>query len=246
MVKIIALPLLLLFSLFGFRSAPLTKGDYRAALNCSVKENGNYKLESIDTDAEGLGSELRIYRYDDMVIDEICNGAFSGTSFTTVAISNCVTIVGDGAFTGQTTLATCYFTGSEEEYQALNISYEFTLVKYYAIDEGFINYWDKEVRPNENTNICEISKDKYEYIRELYTSLTADDKAVVDAYEDKAGASIKDSIKELNQHFVTPGGAKNNEEWNQTGAITLILIIAVIGMTSITIFYLLKTKKIID
>mgnify|MGYP003505523415 FL=1 len=36
------------------------------------------------------------------------------------------------------------------------------------------------------------------------------------------------------------------EEWNQKGAITLILIIAVIGMTSITVFYLLKTKQIIE
>ena len=246
MVKIAALPLLLLTALAGLRTAPLTKDEYASALNCALKENGNYKLESINTDVEGLGSELRIYRYDDMVIDEICDNAFSGTSFTSVAISNCVTIINSNAFAGQDTLTTCYFTGSEEEWDALYPDYAFEHVYYYAIDEGFINYWNKEVRPDENANICEITNEQYQYIRELYTGLSVDDKAVVDAYEDKAGASIKDSIKELNQHFASPSEAKNSEEWDQAGAITIILIIAVIGMTSITIFYLLKTKKIID
>ena len=68
----------------------------------------------------------------------------------------------------------------------------------------------------------------------------------MDAYTDLAGSTIKDSMKELNRHFATPDGAKKSEEWNQTGAIILIIIIAVIGMTSITVFFLLKTKQIID
>ena len=91
-----------------------------------------------------------------------------------------------------------------------------------------------------------MSKEQYNHVRELYASLSADDKAVVDAYEDAAGSKIKDSIKELNHHFASPNQAKKTEEWDQTGAITLILVIAVIGMTSITIFFLLKTKQIID
>ena len=244
MVKIAALPLLILSSIFGLRNAPITKDDYRAALNCTLKENGNYKLESID--ATGLGSEMRIYYYEDMVIDEIADDAFSGTSFTTVAISNCVTNINTNAFRGQDTITTCYFTGSEDEFDSLYPDYTFESIWYYAIDEGFINYWNKEVRPTAESNICEITNDKYEYVRGLYTSLSAEDKTTVDAYEDLAGSSIKDSIKELNLHFANPDGPKKSEEWNQTGAITLILIIAVIGMTSITIFYLLKTKKIID
>ncbi len=246
MVKIAALPLLLLTAFAGLRTAPLAKEDYRAALVCTEKEGGTYRLDSINTSVEGLGSELRIYRYDDMVIDEIADNAFAGTSFTSVAISNCVTVINTDAFAGQDTITTLYFTGSEEECDALYPNYTFEHIYYYAIDEGFINYWNKEVRPDENANICEITNEQYQYIRELYTGLSVDDKAIVDAYEDKAGATIKDSIKELNQHFAAPSEAKNSEEWDQAGAITIILIIAVIGMTSITIFYLLKTKKIID
>ena len=246
MVKIAALPLLLLASLSGLRSVPLAKDDYRAALVCTEKEGGTYRLDSIDTSVEGLGSELRIYRYDDMVIDEIADNAFAGTSFTSIAISNCVTVINTDAFAGQDTITTLYFTGSEEECDALYPNYTFEHIYYYAIDEGFINYWNKEVRPDANTNICEITKEEYSYIRDLYTSLSAEDRAVVDGYTDLAGATIKDSIKELNLHFAAPNEAKNSEDLDQTGAITIILIIAVIGMTAITIFYLLKTKKIID
>ena len=243
MVKIAALPLLGLIGLLGL-NLNTTKEEYRDALHVTAKEGGTYRLDSID--ATGLGNEMRIYCYDDMVIDEIADNAFAGTSFTSVAISNCVTNINTNAFAGQNTIKKCYFTGSEEEFDALYPNYLFESIYYYAIDEGFINYWNKEVRPSEDSNICDITRDEYEYIRDLYTSLIPSDKEVVDAYEDAAGATIKDSIKELNRHFGEPSGSKETEEWNQTGAITLIIIIAVIGMTSITIFFLLKTKQIID
>ena len=244
MVKIALLPLLFLTSLFGLSANRVSKEDYKSYLNVSLNERNNYTLNYVSTLLED--SEIRIYRYDDMLIDEIAANAFEGTSYTSVAISNCVKIIHADAFAGQSTLTTCYFTGSEEEWDSLYPNYAFQHVFYYAIDEGFINYWNKEVRPTENTNICEISTQTYQYVRELYIGLSAEDKAVVDAYTDLAGSTIKDSMKELNRHFATPDGAKKSEEWNQTGAIILIIIIAVIGMTSITVFFLLKTKQIID
>ena len=36
----------------------------------------------------------------------------------------------------------------------------------------------------------EITKDQYNYIRELYSDLSAEDKAVVDVYEDLAGSIL--------------------------------------------------------
>ena len=181
MVKIAALPLLFLTSIFGL-STNVSKDDFKAALNVTSNERGNYTLVSIDDSS--LEDEPRIYRYDDQLIDEIADNAFSGISFTSVAISNCVTLIGTNAFAGQTSLTTCNFTGSEEEWNSLNVTYVFNRVNYYAIDEGFINYWVKEVRPTADTNICEITKDQYNYIRELYSDLSAEDKAVVDVYED--------------------------------------------------------------
>ncbi len=240
-----SLMLLPLLGLFGL-NLNTTKDEYRDALKVTEKEGGTFRLDSINSN--GLGDELRIYHYDNMVIDEIADNAFSGTSFTSLALTNSVKTVGTNAFNGVTSLTTMYFTGSEEEYRALNINYEFSErnIHYYAIDEGFINYWKKEIRPAEESNICDITRSQYEYVRELYLNLIPTDKEIVDAYEDAAGVSIKDSIKELNRHFGEPSGSKETEEWNQTGAITLIIIIAVIGMTSITVFFLLKTKQIIE
>ncbi len=241
MGKLMLAPLLFLCPMFALSSN--TKDEYKAALTTSINERENYTLVSIDDSS--LGDEMRIYNYDDLYIDEIANNAFDGTSFTSLALSNCVTIVGESAFANVTTIKTLYYTGSEEEFLALGIEYEFDNIYYYAIDEGFINYWNKEVRPTKDTNICEITTDQYNYIRELYTDLNTEDKAVVDAYVDLAGVAIKDSIKQLNKLFASANGSNTTEEWNQTGAITLIIIIAVIGMTSITVFFLLKTKQII-
>ena len=52
MVKIAALSLLLFASLSGLRSAPLAKDDYRAALVCTEKEGGTYRLDSVDTSVD--------------------------------------------------------------------------------------------------------------------------------------------------------------------------------------------------
>lgn len=241
MVNLFALPLLLLSSFLAAK--PVESGDkYKNAMNASVNERGNYTLNSID--ATGLGSEMRIYRYDDMLIDEISDNAFDGTSFTTLALSNCVTHISDAAFTS-TSIQVINYTGSLEEYNALGLTHEFQHVYEYMIDEGFINYWNAYVRPNADSNICSITRETYNKVLSLYLNLSTEDLAVVDSHIDKANVKIKDSIKELNNVFgeITP--TKKTEEWNQTGAIILIIFIAVLGMTSITVFFLLKTKNII-
>ncbi len=241
MVKAFFLPFLLLSGLFSFSAAP-SKADYRDALTTVQKENSNYKVTAIDD--TGFGDEFRIYHYDDLVIDEIADSAFSGTSFTMLGLTNSVKTINAVAFEG-TSINYINFTGSEEEYAALNIP---STIKYscYAIDEGFINFWDTFIRPEANSDICEISKETYYKVSALYKSLSDDDLTSVNVSIDKSGAKIKDSMKELNRRFAEATPAQPKEEWNQRGAITLIIVIAVIGMTSITVFFLLKTKKIIQ
>jgi hypothetical protein len=118
-------------------------------------------------------------------------------------------------------------------------------ISYYSCDEGFINYWNENIRPNENSNICDITQSTFSEVYSLYKSLSNEDLETVDSYVDLADAKISDSMKELISVFTKTPNAPKNTEWNQTGAITLIMIIAVIGMTSITVFFLLKTKNII-
>ena len=242
MVKLAFLPFLLFGGLSLLGTAP-SQDDYKNALSTVQKENGNYKVTAVDDSS--LNEEFRIYHYEDLVIDEIDDGAFNNTTFTTLGLTNSVTTIHDAAF-DNTSITIINFTGSKQEFDSLGLTHQFTHVYYYAIDEGFINYWNLYIRPEENSDICEITKETFFEVSALYKSLSDDDLTIVNAYEDKGGAKIKDSMKELNRRFASATPTQSKEEWNQRGAITLIIVIAVIGMTSITIFFLLKTKKIIQ
>lgn len=239
MVKLLFFPLFMM----AFGLAPKQASDnvnYRDFLNTSLNERGNYTLDSIDAFS---GSEFRIYHYDDLFIDEISDSAFSGTTFSSLVLTNSVKHINQTAIESATNIKTVSFTGSKEEFDALGIT--FSSVSYYAVDEGFINYWNKNIRPEASSNICSISRETFNYVNDLYKNLSNSDLEVVNDYKDLADVKISESMKELVRVFVEPEPAKKNDEWNQTGAITLIIFIAVLGMTSITIFYLLKTKNII-
>ena len=238
----VTLPLLFaaLFSFSSPKPAKNAQGDYKAYLKTELNERGNYTLTSLKAYND---EEFRIYHYDDLVIDEISDGAFADTTFTSLMLTNSVTHINDAAFTG-CKVQKLYFTGSETEYDALNLNGAYQ-VSFYSKDEGFINYWNTNVRPTSDANICNISKATYDYLYALYKNLSAEDLAIVDEYQDSTSAKISASMKELIKHFDGSKKSQKKDEWNQTGAITLIIIIAVIGMTSITIFFLLKTKNII-
>lgn len=239
MVKLLFLPLLSL----AFALSPKQANEsvnYRDYLNTSLNERGNYTLDSINSFS---GNEFRIYHYDDLLIDEISDNAFSGTSFSSLVLTNSVTHINQAAFENASNIKTVSFTGSKEEFDSLGIS--FSKITYYAVDEGFINYWNKNIRPESTSNICSISQDTFNHVNDLYKNLSDEDLKAVNNYVDLANVKISESMKELIRVFATPEPAKKNDEWNQTGAIILIIFIAVIGMTSITIFYLLKTKNII-
>jgi len=239
MVKLLLFPLL--FMTFGLApKAAKETVDYKDYLNTSLNERGNYTLESIDAFS---GSEFRIYHYDDLLIDEISDSAFADTTFSTLVLTNSVKHINQTAINSAENIKTFSFTGSKDEFDALGIS--FSNVNYYAVDEGFINFWNKNVRPVATSNICSISQDTFNYVNDLYKNLSNEDLEVVNNHKDLADIKISESMKELVRVFSEPEPAKKNDEWNQTGAITLIIFIAVLGMTSITIFYLLKTKNII-
>ena len=241
MVKLALLPLLALTIPFMNQKPAVDNyhSGFESPLITETNERGNKTL----TGVASLNANVLIYA--DFEIDEISDTAFQGTTFTSLMISNYVTHMTDNVFTNSS-IVTVNYTGSREEFSALNLSFDINHVNEYAFDEGFINYWNKEIRPEENTNICNITQQTFSKVYGLYKALEIDDKNYVDAYEDKGGAKIKDSMIELIDIFGQTSPSHKNDEWNQTGAITFIIVIALIGMTSITVFFLLKTKKIID
>ncbi len=217
--------------------------DVKGSLITEQNERGNYTLTGLSST---FSEELRIYHYDDLVIDEISDTAFQGQEFKTLMLTNSVKFISDTLFANTPSITKMKFTGSEEEYNALNLSTEFTVLSFYAFDEGFINYWNKYVRPLEGSNVCDITPDQFNYVYSLYKNLSGEDLKTVDKYVDAAGSKVGDSMKELVKKFVHDGKSQKTTEWNQAGAIKLIIFIAIIGMTSITVFFLLKTKKIIN
>lgn len=229
-------------ALFSYPREADTYFDY---LILEKNERDNYTLMGIN----GFeGSEFRIYHYKDYVIDEINDNAFVNQNFDTLVLSNSVKKVSNNAFLNASSINELKYTGNSDEFSALEISFEFPNgYSLYSVDEGFINYWDENIRTSASTNICnDIDYHTFQEVYGLYLNLSEEDRIVVDSYEDAAGAKIKDSMIELKNHFNQIPKSNQTEEWNQTAAITLITVIALIGMTSITIFFLLKTKNIIE
>lgn len=219
--------------------------DYRSCLITEQNERGNYTVTGIKSGY--LASDvIRIYRFDEQPIDEIDEHAFEGTSFSSIVISKDITHISQAVFDNATNIKTVRFTGSKEQFAEYGLSFDIKDVFPYSVDEGFIYYWNTNIRTNEFGDICAISQATFSYVYSLYSSLEKVDLDIVNAYVDLAGASIEDSMKVLINKFTENRSQPKNDEWNQTGAISLIIVISIIGMTSITIFFLLKTKKIID
>lgn len=238
--SLLALPLLA--SSIGMQ-VNATHTDYLNDFVLTINERGNYTVTGVVESSKNK-EELRVYYDENKVVDEIDSDAFvTCPNLTTLMFSYSITHIDNDALDN---IVVVKYTGSEEQYNALGITKTFSSIYYYACDEGFINYWNTTIRPEKGTSICDISKETFNTLYSRYIQLTSEEKAVVDTTLDKAGAKIGDSMQELVNLFYKPNSSKPKSEWNQSGAITLIIVISVIGMTSICIFFLLKTKKLID
>ena len=209
-----------------------------------VKQNerGNYTLTGVSS---VNSEEIRIYYNESKIIDEISDTAFTTcTQLNSLMISKCVLYVNDAAFIDS--ISTVNYTGSQEQFEALNITKEFANTNYYACDEGFINYWNEKVRTSAEVSICDMSKSDFQALYALYSNLSLTDRKTVDESKDIANEKIGESMAVLINQFKTPQSSQPKNEWKQSGAITFIIIVSVIGMTSICIFFLLKTKQIIS
>lgn len=205
-------------------------------------ERGNYTLTGVSS---VNSEEIRIYYNESKIIDEISDTAFTTcTQLNSLMISKCVLYVNDAAFIDS--ISTVNYTGSQEQFEALNITKEFANINYYACDEGFINYWNEKVRTSAEVSICDMSKSDFQALYALYSNLSLTDRKTVDETKDIANERIGESMAVLINQFKTPQSSQPKNEWKQSGAITFIIIVSVIGMTSICVFFLLKTKQIIS
>ena len=205
-------------------------------------ERDNYTITGV-TDRAKNYSELRIYNDESGLIDEIADNAFESCAYLkTLMLSSSVKYVESTTISN---IERINYTGSKEEFQSLSLTYT-GIVKYYACDEGFMNYWNSSVRPTEDISICDMSKEEFDVVYDLYKNLSKKDRDAVDKEEDIAGESISSSMKELMDMFIKKNPSSRKDELTQDNAIGVIIVIALIGMTSICVFYLLKTKDVIS
>ena len=197
--------------------------------------NNNQLVEVNDKSA----LEVRIYK--DKGVTSVANGAFDGCSFNKIMISSTVREV-ISIFPDNIVIN---YTSSLDDI-AFDIPNN-VFVNEYACDEGFLNYWTTYIRPNIDGSICNVQKNDYLRMKELFMNLSNYDRQIVSNTNDGSG-SIAASITYLDRHFSdSPQGGNNKEkEISQSVMITLILIIASFGMTSIGLFYFLKDKKVIE
>ncbi len=211
------------------------------------KENGHYKVVGV-TDSDV--SDIRIYYNEEYYVDEIALGAFDAAfNLESLMISYTVTSIPSPLFTipgNHPNFNTINYTGSETEWNDLNYLTSYTVFTD-ACDEGFIRLWNRDVRPQENSSVCDISPALYERVIELYETLSDNDRQTVDEYVDLAGSNISDSISTLRNFFEQPDTSYSEDrEVSSSTMISFVIIIAVVGMTFIMVFYYLKDKHIIQ
>lgn len=233
------------FSGNDFQIVHASENPYVYCFEYEEKSNGNYIVKNVEY-GNLADDDLRIYgNVDGHVVDEIDINCFNDVHYlSSLMISNNIEIIPQGTL-DIVTLTEIRFTGGLDEWA--DIGYTTNLPVYeYSFDEGFINYWNKFIRPEADTSICDVSNEQYTELLNLYNNLSAFDKSVVDSYVDKGNESIGDSMKYLKAFFAPEEPKKNTAEIDKKTTLSIIVGIAVFGMTSIAVFYLLMKKNIIS
>lgn len=247
MIKL--LPLFISSLFLGFNNAPSLNnrsGDY---LNLVQKGDGTYMVESLK---DNTLNEYRLYqRYniDDIEyeISEINTDLFDDLDHPfVIMVSRDLNLPSNELF-DNLNLIQINYTGSIEEWNALNLEVNVDVYSY-ECDEGFINLWNDEVRPNVDSDICSMSKERFKSIKEKYDSLNSEDRAYVNEYIDRANQSIEDTMEYLSKYYSDEQQNSNQVKKNlpQDMTIGFIVSVAIFGMTTISIFYILKQQKIIN
>lgn len=222
------------FELLSLLLLPIAPLSNEVSYSTDLQIEDHTLVEVLDKDA----LEVRIYK--ESGVTSIASLAFDGCQFESLMISSSVRSVNADY---PVSLLTINYTGSLDD---INFDIPNNIaVNEYACDEGFLNFWANYIRPDIDGTICNVNKDNYLKMKQLYLNLSNDDKSVINDKEDGDG-TIKDSIEFLDSHFASPSGTKTKEkEISQKSMLTLILVIASFGMTSIGVFYFLKDKQVI-
>ena len=116
--------------------------------------------------------------------------------------------------------------------------------------DNFVNYWKEDFRKDDEGNvvaICDITYGDYKEMYGKYISLIESDRTIVNATADyEEGYKIEDSIKTLIGMYSSAPKQNERMTLDQKTTIAVVVSIAVFGMSTICVFFVLKNNKIID
>ncbi len=198
-------------------------------------------------DAYKNESELRVYASETSKVLSINSEAFKDCkNLESIMLSKTVEVLPNGLFDTLNNFQTINYTGSKQEFDQIGFSNSKNYtINEYACDEGFVNYWNTFIRPNEDSSLCDVTKDNYKKMEALYNNLSDEDIVSIKDVKD-ADSTIEKGIKYLREFFSDAPKETTTREASKSTMIALILVIASIGMTFICVFYLLRERKIIN
>jgi len=189
--------------------------------------------------------EIRIYQNKDYHI--LDTATFNKcTNLKSVMISFCIDeIIGVDYFVNND--ISIYYTGSLDHAKEINLFPVELNVYDYAYDEGFFQFWRSYIK-SDDIIFCDF--DNYELFVELSERFnllkSSGDYDYVASYIDgENDETILKEIKYLESRFVK-SEVKQTKEANRSNMLIIILLVASLGMSAITILYLFKQRKIIE
>lgn len=113
--------------------------------------------------------------------------------------------------------------------------------------QAFIDLW-RNKREVEHIEVCDMAKEDFEELYAVYKTLSTEDKEIVDKTSDLEGSeyTIKQGMTYLINKYFTPKRSNSDKKTlDQKTTIIIIVAVAIFGMSTISIFFVLKNGKII-
>lgn len=143
-------------------------------------------------------------------------------------------------------IPTFCLVGSNTPKEAKSLENNLVLLENSKDSDEFIRYWETDFR---TTPTCDVQYDKFMEMINKYQALSSEDKQIVDNTTDvRDGCKIKKVITTLVNRFyrITPQNTDKKDTLTKSATIIIIVSVAVFGMSTISVFFILKNKKVID
>ena len=117
-----------------------------------------------------------------------------------------------------------------------------------AETDEFLHYWETEFR-KDHISVCDITYESYRTMYQKFFLLSEEDRNVIsstlDPMDESGTYTIGQVIEELAKRFKVQPQDNKRRTLDQKTTIIIVVVVAVFGMTTISILFILKNNKLI-